>query len=96
MGVAGAAAVLIGMVIFRAGAEVVPAWVAWLIAPLMWYSGFGMLVGWAMVRMLAATRRPERKSATRKEHAPARSVPAPLLASSSFAEHDFVDQRVVG
>jgi hypothetical protein len=90
VGAIGAAAVLIGMMIFKTGAALVPAWVAWLVAPLLWYAGFGMLVGWAMARMLAVARRPERKSATRTEHAAAPPKPAPLLASSSFAEHDFV------
>ncbi len=93
--VAGLVAVVIGMLLFKSGAEVVPAWIAWLVAPLLWYVGFAMLVGWAFARMLSIARHTQRAREERKEAAgePARPTPVPI-ASADFAEHDFLFEQI--
>jgi hypothetical protein len=90
--IAGAAAVATGMLLFKNGAEYVPAWFAWVVAPLLWYIGFAVLVVWAAVRMLPMKRITQ--SGEREEGAmePARPTSA-IVASIEFAEHDsFLDQ----
>ncbi len=93
--VAGLVAVIVGMVTFKTGADYVPAWVAWLVAPLLWYLGFALLVGWAFSRMLAIARhvhaRPERKEVAPE---PARPRSAHIVATAEFAEHDFIFEQV--
>jgi hypothetical protein len=89
--VAGLAAVLIGMLIFRVGMKFVPAWIAWMVAPLLWYSGFALLTGWAFGRMMNLLRDSQRQRSVRKEDAELARPTLPLLvATAEFAEHDFV------
>ncbi len=93
--VAGLLAIGVGMIIFRMGFQFVPAWIAWLVAPLLWYAGFAMLVGWAFVRMLNMLRNSQRQRSARKEDAElARPTRPPIVASSEFAEHDFLLEQV--
>ncbi len=94
--VAGLIAVLVGMVTFKSGTDYVPAWVAWLIAPLLWYFGFAMLVGWAFARIFAIARHIQRARPEPKEAAaePARPPLAPIVATIDFAEHDFIFEQV--
>lgn len=83
--VIGLAAILVGMLIFRVGMQFVPAWVAWLVAPLLWYSGFAFLTGWAFVRMLHVVHNSQRERSARKGDAElARPTQAPFVATSSL------------
>lgn len=83
----GFAGLAIGAALFRFGADYVPAWLAWLIAPLLWYVGVGMLVGWACVRMFSMGRR----GATDSEKAAEKARPR---FTSNFVEHDFEFEKV--
>ena len=88
-----------GAALFKFGADYLPAWLAWLIAPLLWYSGFGLLVGWALARLVGTSRhsassaspatnlRPLGAAAQAKEKAA-----GPL--ASNFIEHDSVLEQV--
>jgi hypothetical protein len=80
------------MLLFKSGAEYVPAWFAWVVAPLLWYIGFAVLVVWAAVRMLPMKRiaqRGEREEAAGESARPT----SPIVSSIEFAEHDsFFDQ----
>jgi hypothetical protein len=93
-GIAGAAAVATGMLLFKSGADYVPAWIAWLVAPLLWYIGFAVLVVWAAVRMLPMARTSQRRGAEEGAGEPARPTPPPIVASIEFAEHDFFFDQV--
>ena len=43
----------IGAVLFMVGMGHMLIWLAWLIAPLLWYVGFGMVMAWALSRLFA-------------------------------------------
>jgi hypothetical protein len=90
---AGFAALSVGAALFKFGANYVPAWLAWLVAPLLWYVGFGMLVGWAFARMMGVMRRPH--SRVPANGSIRRAEPAGTKPNmSNFVEHDFVLEPV--
>lgn len=89
---AGFAALSIGAALFKFGANYVPAWLAWLVAPLLWYVGFGMLVGWAFARMIGVMRRPQNRQPV--SGAVRRTPAAAKPNQSNFVEHDFVLEPV--
>jgi hypothetical protein len=92
--IAGAAAVATGMLLFKSGAEYVPAWLAWLVAPLLWYIGFAVLVVWAAVRMLPMKRITQSREREEAAGEAARPTRPPIVASIEFAEHDFLFDQV--
>ena len=92
LAVIGLTVLLVGAGTFKIGADYLPAWVAWLIAPLFWYCGFGLLVGWAMARMLSAF-----THHTTEEEPTAEVVQytrAARVRASNFVEHDV--EEVIG
>jgi len=52
----GLIAMSIGAALFIVGMEHTLIWLAWLIAPLLWYLGFGIVVAWAVGHILATGR----------------------------------------
>ncbi|MFB3815907.1 MAG: hypothetical protein ACE14L_17525 [Terriglobales bacterium] len=92
--VAGLLAVVVGIATFKGGSSFVSAWVAWLIAPLLWYFGFAMLVGWAFGRMLSIARQVQRARPERKEVAAEPARPTLVIPTADYAEHDFIFEQV--
>ena len=51
----------IGAALFMGGIGQLRIWLAWLIAPLLWYLGFGMVMAWALACLFAAAHDGEQK-----------------------------------
>ncbi|MFB3916614.1 MAG: hypothetical protein ACE14M_07795 [Terriglobales bacterium] len=82
LAVVGFTGLAVGAALFKFGADYVPSWLAWLVAPLLWYAGVGMLVGWACGRMFSMGRRRATVSDPDAPKPRSRFV-------SNFVEHDF-------
>ena len=50
---AGLSSGALGEALFKFGPDYLPAWLAWLLAPLFWYVGFGIVLVWALLRFLS-------------------------------------------
>jgi peptidoglycan/LPS O-acetylase OafA/YrhL len=83
--ICGLTGLLIGAMLFKFGADYLPVWLAWLIAPLLWYVGAGMLVGWACARLFGSARHAANVAA--KPVVVNRT--ATKRFASNFLEHDF-------
>lgn len=51
---AGLSSGALGAALFKFGPDYLPAWLAWLLAPLFWYVGFGFVLAWALLRFLSS------------------------------------------
>jgi len=51
---AGLSSGALGAALFTLGPDYLPVWLAWLLSPLFWYVGFGIVLAWALLRFLSA------------------------------------------
>ena len=61
-GGAGLLMLVVGGAMFLSKDAPAPLWVAWLVGPLLWYAGFGLMLVWMIIRFLGwASSEPEKQ-----------------------------------
>ena len=72
IGGAGLLMVILGGALFMGQDVVAPLWVSFLIGPLVWYTGFALIISWIIVRWLGSDNSEETEAATQTVIRPAR------------------------
>ena len=83
MAVLGLMLVALGAAIFMTGQHSMPLWAKFLVGPLLWYFGFALMVGWALLRILHIT------TAVEEQRAPEAKPEKSRIFVSNFLEHDY-------